>query len=162
MLGKKKKKTGEVRWLITFADLITLLFCFFVYLSLFSKPAVNLDTQFKITENALRILGEVMPLSVLSSIQTLKDQKFSSEALLVEQIENLLGDKNAAEFKNQIILESVSDMMIQESDRIATIRVHLSEPLLEDLEVPLFFAGSARKGPVNPACLLYTSDAADE
>ena len=49
MLGKKKKKTEEVRWLITFADLITLLFCFFVYLSLFSKPAVNLDTQFKIT-----------------------------------------------------------------------------------------------------------------
>ena len=83
MLGKKKKKTGEVRWLITFADLITLLFCFFVYLSLFSKPAVNLDTQFKITENALRILGEVMPLSVLSSVQTLKDQKFSSEALLM-------------------------------------------------------------------------------
>ena len=112
MLEKKKKKTREVRWLITFADLITLLFCFFVYLSLFSKPAVNLDTQFKVTENVLRILGEVMPLSVLSSVQTLKDQNFSSEALLVEQIEKLLGDKNAAEFKNQIILESVSDMML--------------------------------------------------
>ena len=105
MLEKKKKKTREVRWLITFADLITLLFCFFVYLSLFSKPAVNLDTQFKVTENVLRILGEVMPLSVLSSVQTLKDQNFSSEALLVEQIEKLLGDKNTAEFKNQIILE---------------------------------------------------------
>ena len=37
--------------MITFADLITLLICCFVYLSLFSKPAVNLDTQFKVTEN---------------------------------------------------------------------------------------------------------------
>ena len=151
MLGKKKKKTGEVRWLITFADLITLLFCFFVYLSLFSKPTVNLDTQFKISDNALRILGEVMPFSVLSSVQTLKDKNFSSEALLIEQIEKLLGDKNAAEFKNQIILESISDMMVHESDKIVKIRVHLSEPLLENLEVPLLFAGSARKGPVNTA-----------
>ena len=151
MLRKKKKKAEEVRWLITFADLITLLFCFFVYLSLFSKPSVNLDTQFKITENVLRILGEIMPVTVLSSVQSLKDQNFSSEALLIEQIEKLLGDENAAEFKNQIILESVSDKIVQESDRIAKIRVHLSEPLLDDLEVPLFFTGSARKGPVNPA-----------
>ena len=93
MLRKKKKKAEEVRWLITFADLITLLFCFFVYLSLFSKPSVNLDTQFKITENVLRILGEIMPVTVLSSVQSLKDQNFSSEALLIEQIEKLLGDK---------------------------------------------------------------------
>ena len=143
MLRKKKKKAEEVRWLITFADLITLLFCFFVYLSLFSKPSVNLDTQFKITENVLRILGEIMPVTVLSSVQSLKDQNFSSEALLIEQIEKLLGDENAAEFKKQIILESVSDKIVQESDRIAKIRVHISEPLMDDLEVPIFFTGSA-------------------
>ena len=74
MLRKKKKKSDEVRWLITFADLITLLFCFFVYLSLFSKPSVSLETQFKITDGVLRILREVMPANVIASIQSLKDQ----------------------------------------------------------------------------------------
>ena len=57
--------------------------CFFVYLSLFSKPSVNLDTQFKITENVLRILGEIMPVTVLSSVQSLKDQNFSSERMIL-------------------------------------------------------------------------------
>ncbi|MDP7332732.1 MAG: OmpA family protein [SAR324 cluster bacterium] len=150
MLRKKKKKSAEVRWLITFADLITLLFCFFVYLSLFSKPSVSLETQFRITDSVLRILGDVMPINVVSSVQSIKDQTFPSEAYMVEQIENLLGEKDAAEFKNQIVLESVSDLMIPESSKIANIRVQLSEPLLEDLEVPLLFGGSARKGPVNP------------
>ena len=76
-----------------FADLITLLFCFFVYLSLFSKPAVNLDTQFKVTENVLRILGEVMPLSVLSSVQTLKDQNFPQKPYWLNRLRNSSGIK---------------------------------------------------------------------
>ncbi|MDP6330345.1 MAG: flagellar motor protein MotB, partial [SAR324 cluster bacterium] len=130
MLRKKKKKSAEVRWLITFADLITLLFCFFVYLSLFSKPSVSLETQFKITDSVLRILGDVMPINVVSSVQSIKDQTFPSEAYMVEQIENLLGEKDVAEFKNQIVLESVSDLTVQETDKVAKIRVFLSEPLM--------------------------------
>lgn len=73
-----------------------------------------------------------MPINVVSSVQSIKDQTFPSEAYMVEQIENLLGEKDAAEFKNQIVLESVSDSMIQESSKIANIRVQLSEPLLEE------------------------------
>jgi flagellar motor protein MotB len=42
MFGKKKKTSQEVKWIVTFADLITLLFCFFVYLSLFNKRRLTL------------------------------------------------------------------------------------------------------------------------
>ena len=101
MLGKKKKKTGEVRWLITFADLITLLFCFFVYLSLFSKPAVNLDTQFKITENALRILGEVMPLSVLHRFRPSKIKNFPQKPFWLSRLKNSLGIKTLQNSKTK-------------------------------------------------------------
>ena len=44
MFGEKKTKGKEAKWMVTFADLITLLFCFFVYLSLFNKPQVDLKT----------------------------------------------------------------------------------------------------------------------
>ena len=50
MFGEKKKTSVETKWIVTFADLITLLFCFFVYLSLFNKPQVDLKTGFKVKE----------------------------------------------------------------------------------------------------------------
>ena len=43
MFGEKKTKGKEAKWMMTFADLITLLFCFFVYLSLFNNPRVILE-----------------------------------------------------------------------------------------------------------------------
>ena len=46
MFGEKKTRSKEMRWMLTFADLITLLFCFFVYLSLFNKPQVDIKTGF--------------------------------------------------------------------------------------------------------------------
>ena len=50
MFGQKKNKSVETKWIVTFADLITLLFCFFVYLSLFNKPQVDLKTGFIVDE----------------------------------------------------------------------------------------------------------------
>ena len=53
MFGEKKKTSQEVKWIVTFADLITLLFCFFVYLSLFNKPQVDIKTGFIVNEETI-------------------------------------------------------------------------------------------------------------
>ena len=53
MFGEKKTRSKEAKWMVTFADLITLLFCFFVYLSLFNKPQVDLKTGFNVSEKTI-------------------------------------------------------------------------------------------------------------
>ena len=53
MFGEKKTRTKEMRWMLTFADLITLLFCFFVYLSLFNKPQVDIKTGFIVSDKTI-------------------------------------------------------------------------------------------------------------
>jgi len=53
MFGEKKTRSKEAKWMVTFADLITLLFCFFVYLSLFNKPQVDLKTGFIVSEKTI-------------------------------------------------------------------------------------------------------------
>ncbi len=149
MLGLKKKKAREVRWLITFADLITLLFCFFVYLSLFSKPSVSLQTRFRITEQALLVLKEALPASVISGMQSLSGLIFNGEQVFYEGVESWIGKDDSAKFRSQIVLESIADDVVDESGRVAWVEVILSEPVQEDLKVPLFFSGMARRGPDN-------------
>ena len=57
MFGEKKTRSKEAKWMVTFADLITLLFCFFVYLSLFNKPQVDLKTGFIVSEKTISNLS---------------------------------------------------------------------------------------------------------
>ena len=61
MFGEKKTRSKEAKWMVTFADLITLLFCFFVYLSLFNKPQVDLKTGFIVTEKTISNLTDRLP-----------------------------------------------------------------------------------------------------
>ena len=89
MLISKKRNTAEIRWLVTFADLVTLLFCFFVYLSLFTTPTVNLISRFEITESVIKILGDTMPINVVSALQTHSGKIFSSEENFVETLTTL-------------------------------------------------------------------------
>ena len=63
MFGEKKNTIKEAKWIVTFADLITLLFCFFVYLSLFNKPQVDLKTGFKVNEETKKSLTGRLPKS---------------------------------------------------------------------------------------------------
>ena len=133
MLGLKKKAPGEIRWLITFADLITLLFCFFVYLSLFSKPTVSLATRFEITENVIRILDEVMPVNVISAIKALNGQTFQTKESLMDGLSGILGKELESEYKNQIILESVADLEVSEPEAVSMIKVILTDEMEDDL-----------------------------
>ena len=81
-VGKRKGVGGgaEVRWIITFADLITLLFCFFVYLSLFTKPQVSIKGQFKVTEPVLSSLQAFLPTDALGQIRKLMGATYEIEA----------------------------------------------------------------------------------
>ena len=65
MFGEKKTKVKEAKWLLTFADLITLLFCFFVYLSLFNKPQVDLKTGFIVSEKTISNLTGRIPENIV-------------------------------------------------------------------------------------------------
>ena len=68
MFGQKKKRSVETKWIVTFADLITLLFCFFVYLSLFNKPQVDLKTGFIVSEETTKSLTGRLPQEVVYSL----------------------------------------------------------------------------------------------
>ncbi|SVD96968.1 uncharacterized protein METZ01_LOCUS449822, partial [marine metagenome] len=151
MLISKKKGSTEIRWLVTFADLVTLLFCFFVYLSLFTQPTINLISRFEITESVIKTLSDTMPINVVSALQTLSGKIFSSEENFVETLTSLPVKREIPTFKNQIVLESITDDQIKETSPIVRFGITITEPLEEeDLFVPLFFDGSARKGSVNP------------
>ena len=72
MFGEKKKTSQEVKWIVTFADLITLLFCFFVYLSLFNKPQVDLKTGFFVNEETTKTLTGRLPENVVSALDSMR------------------------------------------------------------------------------------------
>ena len=68
MFGEKKTRIKEAKWLLTFADLITLLFCFFVYLSLFNKPQVDLKTGFIVSEKTISNLTGRLPEKIVKGL----------------------------------------------------------------------------------------------
>ena len=72
MFGEKKTKGKEAKWMMTFADLITLLFCFFVYLSLFNKPQVDIRTGFVVSEVTLSSLTGRLPEEIISGFESMK------------------------------------------------------------------------------------------
>ena len=104
MLSGKKKSAAKVGWILTFADLITLLFCFFVYLSLFNKPQVDLKTGFLVNEKTINSLKDRLPDSTVGSLNSMKEMFFENKEknnLLTNSL--LLFQNNSAFLSNKII-----------------------------------------------------------
>ena len=79
MFGEKKTRSKEAKWMVTFADLITLLFCFFVYLSLFNKPQVDLKTGFIVSEKTISNLTGRLPEKIVKAFKSMKGTYFDSK-----------------------------------------------------------------------------------
>ena len=150
MFGEKKTTNKEVKWIVTFADLITLLFCFFVYLSLFNKPQVDLKTGFIVTETTINTLTERLPENVVGSLDSMKDEFFEIREPFEAKLETLIGQKNTSLYKTQILIESVAEGKVDEFADVLKVGLMINEKVEEDLRIPLFFAGNARRGPVDP------------
>ncbi|HIA34431.1 MAG TPA: hypothetical protein EYN85_06665, partial [Candidatus Lambdaproteobacteria bacterium] len=150
MFGEKKTKIKEAKWMLTFADLITLLFCFFVYLSLFNKPQVDLKTGFIVNEKTINALKSRLPDNTVSSLNSMKELFFETKEKFAEKLETLIGNKQTSLYKTQILIESMAIGQVKESTGVLKVVVLLNEKVEEDLRIPLFFAGNARRGPVDP------------
>ena len=150
MFGEKKTTNKEVKWIVTFADLITLLFCFFVYLSLFNKPQVDLKTGFMVTETTINTLTERLPEDVVGGLDSMKGEFYEIRGPFEAKLETLIGQKNTSLYKTQILIESVAEGKVDEFAGVLKVGLMINEKVEEDLRIPLFFAGNARRGPVDP------------
>ena len=150
MFGEKKTTSKEVKWIVTFADLITLLFCFFVYLSLFNKPQVDLKTGFIVTETTIETLTGRLPEDVVGSLDSMKGEFYEIRGPFEARLETLIGQKNTSLYKTQILIESVAEGKVDEFTGVLKVGIMINEKVEEDLRIPLFFAGNARRGPVDP------------
>ncbi len=149
MFGEKKTKSKEAKWMVTFADLITLLFCFFVYLSLFNKPQVDLKTGFLVSDETIIDLGEHLPNDIVSSLNAMKGLFFENKELFTEKLETVLGPKPTSLYKIEILIQSIAKGTVVETAGIMKVKVLINDPVEEDLEIPIFFAGNARRGPTD-------------
>ena len=96
MFGEKKNRSVETKWIVTFADLITLLFCFFVYLSLFNKPQVDLKTGFKVNEETKKSLTGRLPEELVNSLDSMKGEFHEFRGTFETRLEELIGQKNTS------------------------------------------------------------------
>jgi flagellar motor protein MotB len=85
MFGEKKTRSKEAKWMVTFADLITLLFCFFVYLSLFNKPQVDLKTGFIVSEKTISNLTDRLPENIVKLEAGLDNLRIRKEDVVRNQ-----------------------------------------------------------------------------
>jgi len=136
--------------MVTFADLITLLFCFFVYLSLFNKPQVDLKTGFIVSEKTISNLTGRLPENIVKGFKSMKGTYFDTKEMFTEKLETLIGQKQTGLFKTQILIESIAKGKVEESAGVMKVGIILNEKVEDDLRIPLFFAGNARRGPVDP------------
>ena len=150
MFGEKKTRSKEAKWMVTFADLITLLFCFFVYLSLFNKPQVDLKTGFIVSEQTISNLTGRLPENIVKGFKSMEGTYFDTKEMFTEKLETLIGQKQTGLFKTQILIESIAKGEVLESASVMKVGIILNEKVEEDLRIPLFFAGNARRGPVDP------------
>ena len=150
MFGEKKTRIKEAKWMMTFADLITLLFCFFVYLSLFNKPQVDIRTGFIVSEKTISSLTGRLPEELVSGFKSMKDVFFERRGAFAEKLETLIGQKKTSLYKTQILIESTAKGKVEEASKVMLVEVFLNESVEEDLKIPLFFAGNARRGPTDP------------
>ena len=132
MFGEKKTKIKEAKWVLTFADLITLLFCFFVYLSLFNKPQVDLKTGFIVSEKTISNLTERLPENIVKGFKSMKGTYFDTKEMFTEKLETLLGQKQAGLYKIQILIESMATGKVEESAGVMKVEILLNEKVEED------------------------------
>ena len=156
MFGDKKKRSVETKWIVTFADLITLLFCFFVYLSLFNKPQVDIKTGFNVNEETTKSLIGRLPDELVNSLDSMKGEFHEFRGTFEARLEELIGQKNTSLYKTPILIESVAEGKIDEFAGVMKVELMINEKVEADLRIPLFFAGNARRGPVDP--VLCTND----
>ena len=114
MFGEKKKRSLEVKWIVTFADLITLLFCFFVYLSLFNKPQVDLKTGFIVNEETTKSLTGRLPEDIVNALDSMKGEFFEIREPFEVRREKIIGQKQTSLYKTQILIESVAEGTVDE------------------------------------------------
>ena len=115
MFGEKRTRSKEAKWMVTFADLITLLFCFFVYLSLFNKPQVDLKTGFIVSEKTISNLTGRLLGKIVKGFKSMKGTYFDTKEMFTEKLETLIGQKQTGLFKTQILIESVAKGKVLES-----------------------------------------------
>jgi len=150
MFGDKKNRSVETKWIVTFADLITLLFCFFVYLSLFNKPQVDLKTGFIATDDTTKSLIGRLPKELVNSLDSMKGEFHEFRGTFETRLEELIGQKNTSLYKTPILIESVAEGKVDEFAGVMKVELMINEKVEADLRIPLFFAGNARRGPVDP------------
>jgi len=150
MFGEKKRRSNEMRWMLTFADLITLLFCFFVYLSLFNKPQVDIKTGFIVSEKTIVNLTGRLPDEIVSGVKSMKGVFFETRGEFTQKLETFLGQKKTSLYKTPIQIESMAKGKVMEAANVMRVHILLNEAVEEDLRIPLFFAGNARRGPLDP------------
>ncbi|MBT5086587.1 MAG: hypothetical protein HOM71_03745, partial [Deltaproteobacteria bacterium] len=150
MFGEKKTRSKEAKWMMTFADLITLLFCFFVYLSLFNKPQVDIRTGFVVSEQTISSLTGRLPEEIVSAFKPMKGEFFEKRAAFTEKLETLIGQKKTSLYKTQIHIESMAKGKVDEASKVMQVEIILNESVEDELKIPLFFAGNARRGPTAP------------
>ena len=121
MFGQKKSRSVETKWIVTFADLITLLFCFFVYLSLFNKPQVDLRTGFIVDEDTTKSLTGRLPQEVVNSLNSMKGEFFEIRGPFEARLEKIIGQKQTSLYKTPILIESVAEGKVDESARVMKV-----------------------------------------
>mgnify|MGYP003322137660 FL=1 len=67
-----------------------------------------------------------------------------------ERLEELIGQKNTSLYKTPILIESVAEGKVDEFAGVMKVELMINEKVEADLRIPLFFAGNARRGPVDP------------
>ena len=131
MFGEKKTRSKEMRWMLTFADLITLLFCFFVYLSLFNKPQVDIKTGFVVSKTTIENLASRLPEEVVNGFKSMKVIHFDTRIGFTEKLEKLLGQKRTSLYKVQILIESMAKGYVDESAGVMKVDLLLNESVEE-------------------------------
>lgn len=121
MFGEKKTKGKEAKWMMTFADLITLLFCFFVYLSLFNKPQVDIRTGFVVSEKTISNLTGRLPEEIVSAFKSMKGEFFEKGVAFTEKLETLIGQKKTSLYKTQILIESMAKGKVEEASNVMLV-----------------------------------------
>lgn len=141
----RRRRTQEARWIITFADLITLLFCFFVFLSLFSKTSISIQSEFRIPETLASEENFDLPREVREALRPAVGAVFETEDRFLDFLSSSLSEAQASNYDSLILTRSLVAERVKESSGSAEVRVFLREPLDLDLTIPLIFSGTANK-----------------
>ena len=115
---KTPKPEGAPRWVVTFADLMSLLMCFFVML--LAMSSLELTTFQKMAESMKRGLG----MSMSTEMEQFGVEQILTEAQILEAASKARTRKQAAELR-QLLKEEITDgkIEVEEGDQQITIQI---------------------------------------